>query len=167
MRIASPPGIAGGSCRSGQESITTHLIDNLAINLQPSVREKSHRDRPSDKSRSGPSDVLRRPQHPVAEATQVNRPFLSRSTIHHRLKHQTAFNRKLIIQQSLPDFITLQHTFVVGQKTQMPTDIDAEDGNVEQQDGEQLPERSIPPRTTARSGIESSLASRPGDYPGP
>ena len=36
----------------------------------------------------------------------------------------------MVIQQSLPDFITLQHTFVVGQKTQMPADIDAEDRNV-------------------------------------
>ena len=34
-RSSCSKGVAGGSCRSGQnQSITTHLIDNLTIDLQ-------------------------------------------------------------------------------------------------------------------------------------
>ena len=57
-------------------------------------------------------------------------PFLSGTTIHHGLKHQSTFNGELVIQQSLPDLITLKHPFVVGQKTQVPAHIDTQNGNV-------------------------------------
>jgi hypothetical protein len=46
------------------------------------------------------------------------------------LQHHPPLNRKLIVEQTLPNFITLQHTSVMGEEAKMPTHIDAEEWNV-------------------------------------
>ena len=99
----------------------------------------------------------------LLQRARRSRSIFSGASVHHRLKHHAPFDRKLIVLKALPDLIATQHTPIMGEKAQMASHIDAEDRDVMHRQVAGSPQdRAISPSTSARSGNDSSTASRPG-----